>query len=111
MELYSLTMLSKDWQFVDDNDPGIDDFEVFTSVDKAKQYAQAIEVEAWADLNARPAQCHDLAWTDTHQGHGAECTTAYDENFSGYAFVIEPLRIDPNPFDRMQGDLSNDDQR
>lgn len=95
-DLFVMVMLTNEGVMYEDGNPAIDDFEVFTSVEKAKQYALAMEEQEWADLDDRPAQFVPPTWTDSDSGTHSRSSDDRDMSYLGYQYVIGPILVDPH---------------
>lgn len=97
MELYSLVMLTSDDVSYEDGDPAIDDFEVFSSVEKAKDYVRRTEEVEWSTSgpNGKPATAQFVEPTWLAGVNEQWSTSNEDDSYLGYTYIIAPLYIDP----------------
>lgn len=91
--LFTLVMLSKDVSY-EDGDAGIDDFEVFSSVEKAKQFAYHVELAMFTEASPDDTEFKPITWQDHQDGRGAE-SGDFDSSYNGYTYVIRPVDVDP----------------
>lgn len=96
MGLYTLLMLSREVSY-EDGDPGIEDFEIFTSIEKAKAYAEAMEWAEWEQID-QSEKFASLKWTQsgntTSTGPNAD-TYDFDSSYLGYHYTITWTILNP----------------